>query len=342
MNNKIKIEDVDFSNLAFGKIFTDHMTVCKYADGRWGEVKLTDYGPIELLPSISALHYGQAVFEGMKVFAGQNDKANVFRMDSHFSRLNKSLERLAMPALPKEIFDESLKSLIAADREWLRRAGQLYLRPFVFATTPYLGMAPSDEYLFMVVACPVGAYYKKPLNLKVETEYSRSASGGVGFAKAAGNYAASLYPTKLAQASGADQVIWTDSATHKKVEESGTMNIVCVIDGKIITPKTSETILSGITRDSFLTLARQNNLEVEEKDLLVEELISAIESGTLTELFGVGTAVTVINVESVTYQDKKYTLPLTNENSISTVFCKKLEQIKFGQEKDLNNWITEI
>lgn len=355
IENRInQIDEIDFNNLQFGKTFTDHMIVVKYENEKWNDILLLPYGPISILPSISALHYGQSVFEGMKVFLS-NEKLNntknnidnvgalVFRIDSHFERINKSLERMEMPKISKEIWMESIRKLIKNDMEWLRRAGQLYLRPFVFATTPYLGVAPAREYSFILLACPVGAYYSKPLNLKIETKYSRSAPGGVGFAKTSGNYAASLHPTVLAQKDGFDQLIWTDSSTHTKIEESGTMNLMCVIGGKIITPKLSETILSGITRDSFLKLAQNNNIMVEEKELTISEFISAIENGALTELFGVGTAATMIPVSSVTYNNKKYNLShLLPNYSICTKLAKKLDEIKRGITNDANGWVTQL
>lgn len=339
---KSHIDSVDFSDLHFGNIFTDHMTIANYSNGKWGEAGLVPYGPIPLLPSISALHYGQEVFEGMKAFKNEAGDALVFRPDAHFARLNRSLERLDMPAIPKKLFDESIKKLIEKDSEWLLRAGQLYIRPFVFATTPYLGVASAKDYMFIVIACPVGPYYTKPLNLKIETEYSRSAPGGVGFTKVSGNYAASLLPTRLANKNGFDQLIWTDSATHTKIEESGTMNIVCIINGKIITPKLSNTILAGITRDSILTLARENNIAVEERDIPVKELVDALENKKVDELLGVGTAATIVSTKSVTYNGKKYVLPKPSEKSISKILYKQIEMIKRGEQKDTHNWTRPI
>lgn len=339
---KSNINKVDFSNLPFGKIFTDNMTIANYSKKSWSNFKLLPYGPIELLPSISALHYGQEVFEGMKVFYSKNGDALLYRPDAHFARINRSLERLDMPAIPKKLFDESVEKLIKKDSAWLKRAGQLYIRPFVFATTPYLGVASSEDYKFIVLACPVGPYYTKPLHLKIETEYSRSAPGGVGFAKAAGNYAASLLPTRLAVEKGFDQLVWTDSATHTRIEESGTMNIMCVINGKIVTPKLSNTILAGITRDSILTLARENNIAVLERDILVKELIEALENNKVDEIFGAGTAATIISVESITSGEKKYLLKKPSEKSISNLLYKQIESIKRGEQKDIHNWVRKI
>ena len=338
-----KIDTTDFKNLVFGKTFTDHMTISRYSDKKWEEPKLMPYGPIELAPSISALHYGQAVFEGMKAFANAKGEVSVFRPSDHSKRLNRSLARLAMPEIPEELFLKALNSLLKTDAEWIRRAGQVYLRPFVFATEAFLGVKVSEEYLFMILACPIGgAYYSKPLNLKVETEYSRSAPGGVGFAKAAGNYAASMHPTRKAQQEGFDQLIWTDAATHSYIEESGTMNIMCVINGTLVTPSLSETILSGLTRDSLLTIARDLGIKVEERKISVTELVEGLEKGTVSEVFGAGTAVTVARCATVTYQGKKYEVPDAGENAVAQKLHRELDAIKRGEKPDRFGWMQKI
>lgn len=339
---KSRLSSVDFSNIPFGKIFTDHMIMADYSNKGWSKAKLVSYGPISVLPSISALHYGQEVFEGMKAFWSKDGHALVFRPEAHFARFNRSLERLDMPKIPRELFFESLNKLIKKDKQWLKKAGQLYLRPFVFATSPYLGVASAGEYVFMILACPAGPYYTKPLHLKIETEYSRSAAGGVGFAKAAGNYAASLLPTRLAKEKGFDQLIWTDAATHTRVEESGTMNMMCVLDGKIVTPKLSNTILGGITRDSVLTLAKEKGWSVEERELTVEEFVSGLKSKKIQEVFGVGTAATIIAAASVTFTDTKYLLPVPGAESFSVILYKQLESIKKGEQKDKHKWTYKI
>ncbi|MDB5259024.1 MAG: branched-chain amino acid aminotransferase, group [Candidatus Taylorbacteria bacterium] len=353
---KKRIDTIDFANLQFGKIHTDHMVVVRYAAGKWGKTQLVPYGPLELMPSISALHYGQAVFEGMKVFSAEaipsaNGKAAagkgkrrtlVYRPLAHVARFNRSLERLAMPQVSKELFVGAVEKLVAKDAEWAHRAGQLYLRPFMFSVDTALGVKVADEYLFMVFACPVGPYYSKPLNLKIETEYSRSAPGGVGFSKAAGNYAASMLPTKLAQQAGFDQLIWTDAATHSYVEESGTMNILFVIDGKLVTPNLSNTILAGITRDSIIAIAKEWNIPVEERKVAVAELVEGLAKGTVTEVFGAGTAATIIAVESITHDGKKYPLPKADEKSLSAKIYAELEAIKRGKKADARGWMHQV
>ncbi len=349
--SKSRIDAVDFTNLPFGKIFTDHMVVTDYAEKKWGKPALVPYGPLEFLPSISALHYGQSVFEGMKAFYTKAG-ATIFRPDAHLKRLNRSLARLDMPELPESVFMDSLTKIISEDAEWLKRAGQLYLRPFVFALDPYLGVKSSEKYMFVLLACPVGPYYTKPLNLKIETTYSRSASGGVGSAKSAGNYAGSLYPTRVAQDNGFDQLIWTDSATHTYIEESGTMNIMCVIDGVLVTPQLGDTILAGITRDSILTLAREAGIKVEERKLKSSELVDGLTNGKVSEVFGVGTAATVIKFASITDGDgaksgakdgaKKFILTDLGEKSMAHKLYCELDAIKRGEKADTHNWVYRI
>ncbi|MDQ5893432.1 MAG: branched-chain amino acid aminotransferase [Patescibacteria group bacterium] len=337
-----RINTVDFTNLPFGKIFTDHMVITRYSDKKWSDSEVVPYGPLELMPSISALHYGQTVFEGMKAFLSKDGSSTIYRPDAHSKRINKSLARLDMPELPEAVFMDSLQKLINTDAEWLKKAGQLYLRPFIFATDPYLGVKSSEQYIYALLACPVGPYYTKPLNLKVETTYSRSASGGVGFAKAAGNYAGSLYPTRLAQEAGFDQLIWTDSSTHSYIEESGTMNIMSIIDGTLVTPELSETILAGITRDSVLTLAREMGIKVEERKLKVAEIVDGLKSGKVTEVFGAGTAATIIRFASITEGENKFTLPDLGEKSIAQKIYDELNMIKKGEKADTHGWLKVI
>ncbi|MSR71423.1 MAG: branched-chain amino acid aminotransferase [Candidatus Taylorbacteria bacterium] len=346
MNNIKKktsnIDKVDFANITFGKTFIDHMIVAKYENKKWGKAELLPYGPLSLSPAISALHYGQAVFEGVKAFYTKRGELTIFRPKDHEKRINRSLTRLAMPELPEGMLTQSLEMLIKKDAQWLRRAGVLYVRPFVFATEAYLGVKVSDEYLFMILACPAGKYYSKPLNLKIETEFSRSAPGGVGAAKAAGNYAASMHPTRLAQQAGFDQLIWTDAVTHTYIEESGTMNVMCVIDGVLTTPALSETILSGLTRDSVLKVAKDLGIKVKERKISVAELIKGLTNGKVSEVFGAGTAVTIAPCASITYKSKKYNLPDVGEQSIAKKIAHVLDSIKRGEANDKHGWVHVI
>ena len=288
------------------------------------------YGDLHLSPATSALHYGQAIFEGMKAFKSDSGEIQIFRPDKNLERFNKSADRLCMPQVPASIFIEGIKHLVSLDRDWVPNDADssLYIRPFMIAIDPFLGVKPSEEYLFMIITSPVGPYYSKPLHLKIETEYTRAAMGGVGFAKAAGNYASAMLPAKKAQDEGIDQLIWTDGKEHKYLEEAGTMNIMAVINGILITPPTGSTILAGVTRASFLELSRDAGYVVEERPISTEELIQAASSGELEELFGVGTAATTAHVAKLTHQGKTYELPAIENRKISNHIGQHLLSIK--------------
>lgn len=336
------IDAVDFSNLQFGRVFTDHMVVAFYKEGKWSTPKLRPYGPLPFSPAMSVFHYGQAIFEGMKAFYAEEGQSILFRPDAHYKRINRSLSRMAMPELPEKLFMESIRMLLKKDKAWLKRAGQLYVRPFAIAIDEGLKVKISDTYMYAVLACPVGSYFTKPLDLKIETEYTRSAPGGVGFAKAAGNYAASMLPTREAQEEGFDQLIWTDAKTHTIIEESGMMNIACVIRRKLVTPPAGNTILAGITRDSLLTIAPTLGIKVEERKITVNELIKGIVSGAVTEVFGMGTAATIASCASITHKGKKYLLKDWGENSVANRLFIELDSIKRGNKKAPKGWICEI
>lgn len=343
--DRSRLHDVDFENLPFGKVFTDHMLLCQYSNGNWSAPKIKPYGDISISPAMSAIHYGQSIFEGLKAFRNDKNEILVFRPEKNWQRMNSSAKRLCMPEIPKEIFIEGLKQLIDLDRNWVptRSDSALYIRPFMFATDALLGVKPSETYMFMIILAPVGPYYAKPLHLKIETDFTRAAAGGVGSAKAAGNYASALYPAKLAQEQGIDQLIWTDGKEHKYLEEAGTMNMMLVIGNKLLTPPiTTSTILPGITRDSFLTLAREAGYDVEERPISTHEVISAAKSGELKEVFGVGTAATIANVIKFTYQNEVFELPAIENRIISNKIGTQLLQIKMGQIEDVHHWNLTI
>ena len=327
---KSKLADVNLNEVQFGKTMTDHMVIAHFKDGAWTEPEIVPFQNLSLSPATSALHYGQAVFEGMSAYAN-NDDAILFRIHDNAVRINKSLERLAMPAIPNELFEQSLIELMKLEKNWIpkKEGSYLYIRPFVFATDAFVGMRPSDTYTFIIFCSPTGPYYSKRLKVKVETSYSRAAPGGVGFAKAAGNYAGSLLATAKAQKEGFDQIIWTDPREHKYIEESGTMNLFCVINGVLVTPSTSETILAGITRDSLCAIARELNIPIEERKISIDEILTAIENKTLQAIFGSGTAVTITEIESITVGDVTYTLPETNP--LCVPLFKRLKEIKAGE-----------
>lgn len=334
-----RLGEVDFSNLAFGKIPTDHLFEAKYADNTWRDVQVKPFAPISLSPFALVFHYGQAVFEGMKAFYRADGKIGVFRPSKNWQRLNRSLERMAMPTISKALFMDGLRTLLEVDRGWVPKGeGQaLYLRPVVFATEGRLGVKISDEYLFQIQASPVGAFYAKNLRLKVETEFVRAAKGGVGYAKCAGNYGAAFYPSKLAKDQGFDQVIWTDSKDHQYVEESGTMNIMFIINDKLVTPPTSTSILAGITRDSLLKLAPAFGLIAEERPVSLDELEERLEDGSLKEAFGAGTAATVAPIESIHLRGKDHSLPIGGDD-IKFRMKQYLEDLRKGVIEDKWGW----
>ena len=340
LTSQSRIDELDIENIVFGKVYTDHMLIADYADGAWQTPQIVPYGDISFGPGMASLHYGQAIFEGMKAFKAENGDVMLFRPEDNFARFNISAERMCMPSIPKDIFIGGLEELMRIDAAWVPRGDDLslYLRPFMFSTDNYLGVRPSATYRFMIICSPAGRYYSNPPKVKVETEFIRAASGGVGAAKCAGNYAASLKPALLAQQKGYDQLLWTDAAEHKYFEESGTMNVMFVRNGKLITPSLSDTILKGVTRDSVLKIAKHWNIEVEEGRVAVDETIAGIESGAVTEIFGVGTAVVISPFALVGYEGVDYHLPAITEESLSSKIKKYLGDIRTGDAPDPFGW----
>jgi branched-chain amino acid aminotransferase len=339
-----KLQGTDFDNLAFGHILSDHMFVVDYADGDWQTPRIVPYAPLTINPANATLHYGQSIFEGLKAYKNHNGEIIVFRPDANHRRLNESAKRMCIPELPEELFMEGMGQLLDLDREWVpsKPGCSLYIRPFIFATDEFLGIRPSLKYKFMILTSPVGNYYSKPVAVKVETHYSRAIEGGTGFAKAAGNYAGSLYPALQAQKLGYDQLLWTDGKTHQHIEESGTMNVMFVINGTLITaPTNTGTILKGITRDSVLTLAREMGMPMEERFLGVNELQESLENGSLQEAFGTGTAATVAHIQRINVNGNDYMLPEKSSDAFSNRVLKKLDAIKYGLEADTRGWIRK-
>jgi branched-chain amino acid aminotransferase len=330
----------DFSQLPFGKVFSDHMFIAEYDNGQWSNLQVLPYGPIPMSPAISALHYGQAIFEGMKAYRQADGKISVFRPEKNFERFNKSADRMSMPAVPKEIFMQGIAALIDIDEKWVpaQDGYSLYIRPVMFATDPYLGVKPSDKYIFALLTTPTGPYYSKALKVKIEMEYTRADDGGVGYAKTAGNYARSLYPFAQAQKEGFDQLIWTDAAAHEYIEEAGTANLIFVINGKLVTPSVRSTVLDGVTRDTIIQLAKKAGIEVEERRVSVKEVIEGIENGTLTDAFAAGTAATVTPIGEIGYQGKTYTLTDPATRTVSAGIAKTLNDIRYGLVPDEFGW----
>ncbi len=341
---KSRIDAVNFENLSFGKIFTDHMFISKYKNGEWSAGEIKPYENISISPSARVLHYGQAIFEGMKCFKSEQDELFLFRPEENFKRFNKSSVRLAIPEIDENIFFDGLKKLVKIDSEWVKKGigNALYIRPFVFASEPSINASEANEYTFMIICSPSKSYYgDMEISVKVEEKYSRAAKGGVGYAKAAGNYAAAFYPTKLALDQGFQQIIWTDSNNHNAIEEAGTMNLFFVIGDKLITSPTSDSILDGITRKSIIELAEFHNIDVLEREITIDEIIKEHNSGNLKEIFGSGTAVVVLPIKSFGHRDQLYTLN-SEKNSISSFLKEKLNNIQYNISNEFENWKYKI
>lgn len=335
-----KLDSIDLSKLAFGNIFSDHMFTADYVNGEWTNCQIIPYGDLSLSPATATLHYGQSIFEGIKAYKQKDGQIGIFRPLKNLERLNISAERMCMPTIPEEIFMQGLKKLIDIDRKWAPSGeGQsLYIRPLMFATDDILGVHPSENYKFIIMTGPVGAYYSKNLRVKIELHYSRADEGGVGYAKTAGNYARSLYPTKLANKQGFDQLIWTDSKDHTYIEEAGTANVMFVINDVLITPSTRDTILDGITRHTILDLASSWGMKTEERRVAVAEIIEAAKNGTLQEAFAAGTAATIAHIAELGYKDELYTLPSPEQRVFSNKALKALNEIRYGLVTDTFNW----
>lgn len=335
-----RLSQVNFDELVFGRTFSDHMFVMEYEDGKWSKGKIEPYGPFTMSPASMVFHYGQAIFEGMKAYRLTDGSVSLFRPGKNIARFNKSAERMCMPQVPEDIFMEALTTLVKIDQNWVPQSDQasLYIRPFMIATDSFVGVRPSEKYAFSIFTCPVNAYYKEPVKVKVEQKYTRAAAGGTGFAKAAGNYAGALYPSQQAHEKGYHQLLWTDAKEHKYIEESGTMNAMFVIDGKLVSPATSDTILSGVTRDSVLTLAKDLGIDVEVRPLSVEELETGLKSGAVTEAFGVGTAATIAPMALIGFDSGDCHLPPQAQWKVAGAIQTELDALRRGRIEDRFDW----
>jgi branched-chain amino acid aminotransferase len=338
-----KIHSVDFSDLVFGKTFTDHMFECEFKDGAWQTPTIKPYGPMMMYPGAKVFHYGQAVFEGMKAYKDDNDDVFLFRPNQNIERINKSSKRMAIPEFPEDVFLDALHTLVDMDKDWIQKGegNSLYLRPFAIATEVGVSASPSNEYKFMILMAPVQAYYKDAVKVLIAEKFSRSAGGGVGAAKAAGNYGAQFYPTNLAQEKGFQQIIWTDSNDHKYLEEAGTMNVFFRINDTLITAPVSDRILDGVTRKSILDIAKHNGINTEVRKLSVDELISAKKEGSLKEIFGSGTAAVVSFISHFGYKDVVYELPEV-QDSYAVSFKKQLIDIQYNKAEDPFGWRVQV
>ncbi|WP_452601642.1 branched-chain amino acid aminotransferase [Pontimicrobium sp. MEBiC06410] len=338
-----KINSVDFNNLNFGKVFTDHMFSCEYKNGEWQTPKIMPYGPLSIDPSARVFHYGQAVFEGMKAYKDQQNDVWLFRPEDNLERINISSSRLAMPAFPKDLFFDGLTSLLKLDDQWIKNTegSSMYIRPFVIATEPAISASPAAEYKFMIILSPAQSYYAGEVRVKIAEKFSRASSGGVGYAKAAGNYAAQFYPTALANDEGYQQIIWTDSSTHEYLEEAGTMNVFFRINDTLVTAPTSDRILDGITRKSVIQLAKDNGIPVEVRPIKVSELKEAAKNGSLKEIFGSGTAAVINPILGFKHQDFKHELPKL-EGTYASMFKSKLNAIQYNTAEDPHGWRYKV
>jgi branched-chain amino acid aminotransferase len=338
--NHSRIHEVDFNNLEFGKYVSDHMLLCDYANGEWQQPQIVPFANLSLSPSTLALHYGQTVFEGMKAFRMHDGRINIFRIEKHYDRFVKSLERMCMAVIPKEIFIEGLLKLVELDKAWVpsKSGHALYLRPFMIASEARFGVKISEEYRFIIFTGPVPSLYAQPIKVKVETEYIRAARGGTGSAKCGGNYGAAYYPTKQARLEGYEQVLWTDGRDHEYIEESGMMNVMFVIDGVLVTAPLSDSILDGVTRDSLLTLATDMGYKTAERPISVLELEKAFADGTITEAFGAGTAAVVAPIQTINIKGIDHKLPEYKGEELMYKLKDRLDMIRTGETADPYGW----
>lgn len=342
-----RISELDFENLDFGRVFSDHMFEMVYQDGAWQTAEIRPYGPITFEPSMMALHYGQEVFEGMKAYYADDETIHLFRPEDHHERLNNSARRLCMPEIDKSVFIEALEELLKLDYKWVpRKYGHaLYLRPLMFASEEYLAAKQSSEYRFYIMTSPVAAYYQEgfnPVSLTTSDNYIRAAIGGTGEAKAAGNYGGSFLPAKKAQEIGFTQVLWLDAKEHKYVEEVGTMNIFFLINGTLVTPQLNGTVLPGITRRSVIALAKDWGVNVEERKISIDELFEAHQNSELEEIFGAGTAAVISPVGLIDHRKKTISM---NQEKIGP-FAQKvfdiITGIQYGKIEDPHNWVHPV
>jgi len=336
------LSELDFDNIPLGKIFTDHMFICDYENGTWNNPRIVPMQTIATHPATMALHYGQAIFEGMKATLNAAGEPLLFRPDKNAARLNTSAVRMGMPELPEEIFAEGLKQLVSLDREWIpkKKGSAMYLRPFMYADEHFIGMRAATSYKFIIICSPAGPYFSDRVKLYAEKKYIRAAHGGTGEAKAAGNYAAAILPTEEAKAKGYNQILWLDAAEHKYIEEVGTMNIFFKISGKFITPRRDGSILDGITRMSVIDLLRHKGFEVTERPITLDEIKEASENGTLEEAFGTGTAVGIAYIQEIGSEEG--TIHVSDESPVAQDVNDTLNAIKIGESEDVFGWMMPV
>ncbi|CAN5429795.1 branched-chain amino acid aminotransferase [soil metagenome] len=339
-----KLNDLNLENIPFGKYFSDHMLEADYENGEWKNVEIKPYQPLVLEPSLSALHYGQAIFEGIKAYRSDNGEVSIFRPFDNYRRFNKSADRMNMPEVPEEIFIEGLRQLVELDKNWIpaRKDHSLYIRPVMFSTDTMLGVKPSDSYKFLILLSPTGPYYAAPMKIAVEETYTRAAPGGVGFSKNAGNYGGSMRAATEAKKQGYDQVLWTDAFEHKWLQEVGMMNVFFIINGLVVTPSLEEgTILAGVTRDSAITLLKEMGYTIDERKISIDELTEAYRKGQLHEVFGTGTAATIAMIKELKYRDEIMHFD-TEKFKAANELRNKMNDIKEGRAEDKYGWLLKV
>ncbi len=340
-----RANEVDASNIQFGKSYSDHMLIADYIDGAWQTPKIVPYGNISISPATTFIHYGQSIFEGVKAYRNMRGEVSIFRPKDNNKRFNISAERLAMPHVPEEIFVEGMKELVALDRDWVPETEgcSLYIRPFMFAIDEFIGVKPAERFRFMIITSPAGQYYNKPTKIYVQDKYVRAFPGGIGFTKASGNYAACMLPMLEVKALGYDQNLWTDGIEHKYIHEIGTMNVFFVLDNKVVTPDLSGgTILAGVTRDSVIKLLRERDIIVEERPITIDEVREYYYKGELKEAFGTGTAAVIAPIAEFYYDGQTMELPPVEEWEISKWVSKQIADIRYGKREDTYHWMMKV
>lgn len=340
-----RINELDISNLQFGKQYSDHMLICDFEDGAWQQPTIVPYGNISMSPATTFIHYGQSLFEGIKAYKRKNGDVAIFRPKDNWERFNVSARRMAMAEVPEELFMEGMRQLIELDKQWVPDVdgGSLYIRPFMFGTDAFIGVKPADTFRFMIITSPAGAYYSKPTRIYVQNKYVRAFPGGIGFTKAAGNYGACMLPTLETRKLGYDQILWTDGYTHKNVQEIGTMNVFFVLGDKVVTPDLTEgTILAGVTRDSVISLLKEKGITVEERALSIDEIEENFKNGQLKEAFGAGTAAVIAPISELFYNGNTMNLPPVEDWEIANFIKRELADIRYGNIDDTHSWMYKV
>jgi branched-chain amino acid aminotransferase len=340
-----RVNQVNPLDIKFGKIYSDHMLIAEYDNEIWSKAAIVPYENMSMSPATTVLHYGQAIFEGIKAYKNLKGEITIFRPEENWKRFNISAERMGMPSVPHEIFMDGLKQLISLDRDWVPNSEgcSLYIRPFMIAVDEFIGVKPAEQFKFMIITSPAGAYYAQPIKIYVHDKYTRAYPGGIGFTKAAGNYGACMMPTMEVRKMGYDQILWTDAIEHKYVQEIGTMNVFFVLGDTVITPDLSSgTILAGVTRASIITLLKEKGIKIEERALGMDEICAAFDKGEFLECFGAGTAAVVAPIAELFYEGKTMKLPLAAEGSVTEFIKKELADIRYGRIEDTHNWMWKV